>query len=109
MSRSVAGHRLPNWQFKMAILRKLRLPIYDPQDCPKCWCGKSHDCYGNHAFRCTVVSKKGASNFVRDSWAKALQPLLATAGYTLPSSELETEKPDLVPFEPGTKPLDISL
>ena len=47
-----------------------------------------------------------ASNFIRDGWALALQPILRTAGYLLP---VETEKPNLIPIEPGGKPLDISF
>ena len=109
MSRSVAGHRLPNWQFIYSILRKLRLPIYDPDDLPRCWCGKTHDAYGDHIFRCTVGVKHASHNYIRDSWARSLQPVLATAGYIRPTAKLETEKKQLIPFAPGARPFDISL
>ena len=43
MSRSIPSNRLQNWDFLYGILRKLRLPIYDPTACPICWCGTTHD------------------------------------------------------------------
>ena len=108
MCRSVPAHRLHNWNFLYAILRKLRLPIYDPLDCPPCHCGQMHDCYGDHAFCCVKNNKKMAHNFIRDGWASCLQSLLATAGYILPTSTLETETPNLV-SDSSTFPLDISF
>ncbi|KAL7523713.1 hypothetical protein ACHAXR_000301, partial [Thalassiosira sp. AJA248-18] len=64
MSRSIPSHRLRNWNFLYGILRKLRLPIYDPTDCPTCWCGTIHDCFGDHAFCCKKINKKMAHNFI---------------------------------------------
>ena len=84
MSRRIPGHRLPNWAFQTAMWRKLRLPIFDPDDCPRCWCGATHDLFGDHAFFYVSNNKKMASNYIRDGWATALQPILATAGYIHP-------------------------
>ena len=109
MSRSIPGHRIQNWCFKYALWRKLRLPIYDPQEQPRCWCGETHDAYGDHAFSCVQNNKKMTSNFIRDGWALALQPALATCGYIRQSSKLETEKLNLCDAAPGVNPLDLSF
>jgi len=50
-----------------------------------------------------------AHNFIRDGWATGLQPVVATAGYILPTSKLETEKPNLVPCDKGARPFDLSF
>ena len=50
-----------------------------------------------------------AHNFIRDGVALALQPILATAGYILPTAKVEVEKPHLVQNHPGVKPLDLSF
>ena len=50
MCQSVPSHQLHNWNLLYTILRKIRLPIYEPIDCPTCWCGKTYDCWGNHVF-----------------------------------------------------------
>ena len=42
MCWSVPGHGLANWDFSFALLRKLRLSVYDPNDLPLCWCGATH-------------------------------------------------------------------
>ena len=109
MSRSIPSNRIKNWNFRYAILRKLRLPIYDPDNLPICWCGKTHDQYGDHAFCCKENNKKMMHHFIRDGWACALQPALATAGYIHPNAKLVTEKPNLSRSCPGVFPLDLSF
>ena len=109
MSRSIPGHRIVNWTFMYGMLRKLRLPIYDPNNCPRCWCGKTHDCWGDHGFSCTENNKIMAHHYIRDGWALALQRVLASAGYIRPTAKLETEKPHLIDCDPGASPLDLSF
>lgn len=50
-----------------------------------------------------------ASNMLRDGGAEALQPAIATAGYILPTSKLETEKPNVIATDPEARPFDISF
>ena len=50
-----------------------------------------------------------AHNFIRDGWAACLQMLLATAGHILPTSSLDTEKPNLVSDSSTFPPLDLSF
>ena len=50
-----------------------------------------------------------AHNFIRDGWAASLQPVVATVGYILPTSKLETEKPHLVPCDKGARPFNLSF
>ncbi len=107
MCRSNPNNRLHNWNFTYAILRKLRLPIFDPLSLPLCWCGQTHDCYGDHIFCCSENNKKMAHNIIVDGWAHALQPVLATAGYIEPTSTLVTERANLIECSPGAKPLDL--
>ena len=109
MSRSIPGHRIVYWNFMYGMLRKLRLPIYDPTKCPRCWCDKTHDCWGNHDFSCTEHNKTMAHHFIWDGWTLALQRMLASAGYILPTAKLETENPHLIDCNLGANPLDLSF
>ena len=109
MNRSTPANRLPNWSFRIALQRKLRLPIYDPTNPPHCPCGITHDAYGDHAFRCKKHNKTSAHHFIRDSWASALQPALALAGYINPNSKLQTETPNLCPSDITARPFDFSF
>ena len=44
MSRSNQANRLRDWNMDYTVLRKLRVPLYPPDNCPRCWYGKTHDC-----------------------------------------------------------------
>ncbi|KAL7523115.1 hypothetical protein ACHAXR_000031, partial [Thalassiosira sp. AJA248-18] len=79
MSRYNPRNRLNNSNFAYAMIRKLHLFVYDPSAPPLCWCGTTHDCYGDHEFSCKQNNKIGAHNFGRDWLAGALQKPLATA------------------------------
>lgn len=79
--RSMPGHHLHNWGLDLAMWRKLRLPVYDPDDCPRCWCGVTHGMFGGHTFSCAQNNKRTASNFARNGWAVALQPPLSVTAY----------------------------
>ena len=50
-----------------------------------------------------------AHHFIRDGWATSLQQVIATAGYILSVSKLETENPHLLDFNIGVKPLDLTF
>ena len=50
-----------------------------------------------------------AHNSIRDSWAKALQPALATAGYIAPNLIFQTEQPNLPLTDIATCPFDIAF
>ena len=108
-SRSIPSNRLQIRNFLYGILRKLRLPIYDPSACPKCWCEQTHDCWDDHTMACKDNNKTIAHHYIRDGWAVALQRIIALARYILPTTKLDTEKPHLLQCEPGAKPLDISF
>ena len=109
MCRSKQHHRMPNWMTELALKRKLRLPIYDPINPPLCKCGSRHDIYGDHAFNCLRISKTQAHHTIRDSWAAALQPALATAGYIRPSSKIDIERRHLLIRDISAQPFDISF
>ena len=108
MCRSIPSHCLHNGFF-YAILHILRLHVYDPDNCTKRWCGKTHDCWGDHPFSCVKNNNKMAHNFIRDGWALGLQQVTATTGYILPTSKIETEKPHLVACDKGAIPFDLSF
>ena len=109
MCRSVPSNRLSPWQFTFAMLRKLRLPVFDENNLPSCKCGATHDKYGDHAFCCRPNNKTAAHHHIRDGLLTALQPALAEAGHILPTSKLEKEVPGLSRLDPGAKPLDIAF
>ena len=106
MCRSNPQNRLPNWMTSLAIKRKLRLPIFDDTP-PTCKCGTIHDKYGDHCFKCNRISKKQGHNIIRDCWAEALQPALATAGYIRQSSKLEIERRHINTRDISAQPFDI--
>ena len=109
MNRSNPLHRLPDWIFNIAIRRKLRLPVYDPTNCPTCSCNQKHDCWGDHTFKCRKISKKMAHNIIRDTWAEGLQPALAMAGYIRPTSKLDIERSNINTSDTGAQPFDFSF
>ncbi|KAL7550150.1 hypothetical protein ACHAWF_013396 [Thalassiosira exigua] len=109
MSRSVKSHRIQNNLFRIAMLRKLRLPVFEPANCPRCWCGKMHDCWGDHAFTCVANNKTMAHNYIRDALALALQAPLATACFLLATAKLEKETAGLIESNGNCKPLDVSF
>ena len=106
MCRSNPNHRLPNWMTTLALKRKLRLPIFDNNP-PTCKCGTIHDKYGDHCFKCNRISKKQGHNIIRDCWAEALQPALATAGYIRQASKLEVERKHINTRDISAQPFDI--
>jgi len=106
MSRGNPSHRLKNNVFTYAILRKLRLPLWNPADPPTCWCGKQHDCWGDHTFSCVANRKSGTHNAIVQGTAAALRRPLSTAGYILPHSTVDTERLGLMPSNGNLRPLD---
>ena len=109
MNRSNPTNRLSTCAVTLAIQRKLRLPIYNTTNPPRCSCGITHDPWGDHAFRCKKHNKKFAHNFIRDNWATTLQPALALAGYISDTSPIQTELPFLTPNDISARPFDISF
>jgi hypothetical protein len=109
MNRSNAQHRLPDWTTLLALRRKLRLPIYNPNNTPTCKCGKQHYCWGDHTFHCKLMSKKFAHNIIQDSWASAVQCALSTVGYICSLSNLEIEKKNINTSDITAQPFDISF
>lgn len=109
MSRSIPAHMLLNWNSEYALLRKRMMPLYNPTNCPHCWCTQTHDCWGDHVTSCTTNNKKVASNFIRDGWALALKKVFADAGYIRPNAKLKKEKPIIVKCDPLANPVDLFL
>lgn len=109
MHRSNRRHHLPNWATKIAIQRKLRLPVYNTNNAPVCRCGTQHDCWGDHTFKCKRISKMATHHIIRDSWAQALQPALSTAGYIRQSTPIDVENPHIHTCDTGARPFDVSF
>ncbi|KAL7448815.1 hypothetical protein ACHAWC_001695 [Mediolabrus comicus] len=111
MCRSNPSHRLSNSDFTISLVkRKLLLPLHLPQSAPKCKCGKSHDIYGLHHFRCQRNSKTIVHNYITTyGLRKPLQDVLRTAGIIDPSSTstISTEVTSHIPNQPGLRPFDI--
>ncbi|KAL7529644.1 hypothetical protein ACHAWF_003063 [Thalassiosira exigua] len=109
MSQSVKSHRIQNNLFRISMLRKLCLPVFNPLNCPRCWCGQMHDCWGNHAFYCMANNKTMAHNQIRDALALSLQASLATTGFISAMTKLHKEKVGLIGSNANLKPLDVSF
>ena len=66
--------------------------------------------HGDHCFSCSDNHKhKLTAHNIVDGWADTLQAPLATAGYIMPTTKLDTERPNLVKCPPGIRPLDLSF
>ncbi|KAL7425602.1 hypothetical protein ACHAXM_000082 [Skeletonema potamos] len=101
MSRSNPKHRLSNIDFIIMLKRKLLLPLYSPTTASTCKCGAKHDLFGQHAFRCTLISKKIAHDYINTSGLQpTLQNILPTAGIISSSSVVRTEQPNHIPINP---------
>ncbi|EJK69333.1 hypothetical protein THAOC_09419 [Thalassiosira oceanica] len=109
MSRSNPAHRLKPDLFRLALLRKLLLPIPEFANAPQCKCGATFDIYGHHALSCPRNSKKGPHNMIRDGTQCFLCPALREANYMLPGDEIETEKEGICPSNCNIKPFDASF
>jgi hypothetical protein len=86
---------------------KLCLPLFDPTDKPFCPCGRRLDPFGDNIIRCRHINKIG--NSIRGGLVTTLAPLLFTAGYLLPSSELDVEPLLQLPSDPHARPFDLSF
>jgi hypothetical protein len=108
MCRSNPLHRLPNWSTRIALRCKLRLPLFNETP-PNCKCGIQHDPWGDHMFNCKKINKKFAHNIIRDTWAEALQPALATAGYIRNTTKIDIERKHIKTRDITAQPFDISF
>ena len=59
---------LSNPDLLLMLKRKL-LPIYHPASAPTCICGRTHNIYGNHHFRCNRIIKKAAHTSISPTMA----------------------------------------
>ena len=109
MSRYIVANRLRNNLFRLALLRKLLIPIPEFTANPKCRCGARFDAYGHHAFSCIKNSKSCSHNMIRDKSNEFLRPVLIQAQYMFPGEEMEIEKQGLCPSNCKVKPFDASF
>ena len=112
MSRYIVANRLRNNLFRLALFRKLLIPIPDFATNPKCKCGARFDEFGHHAF--SPASKKqqqeSPHNLIRDKSNEFLRPVLLQADYMFPGDEIETEKQGVCPSNNcNVKPFDASF
>ena len=109
MCRSNAANRLAPWIFKICLLRKLRLPVFNNTTKPFCRCGRRPDKFGDHVFQCTRICKIGVHNNIRNGLPPALTPALSTAGYLLPTSKFQIEPMLHLRSDPNARPFDIAF
>ena len=109
MCLSLPSNRLANWEFSSAIRRKLRLPLFSPPSKPYCACGTALNPFGDHIFQCTRICKIGVHNFIRDGFARALTPALATAGFLPLGSSIDVEPQVCLLSDPHARPFNLSF
>jgi hypothetical protein len=81
MSRINESNQIKNPTFRMALQRKLRIPIFEANIQYKCKCGTIIDQYGDHCLGCKANHKAKASNGIRDEFTKVFQRVLPNCQY----------------------------
>lgn len=110
MSRQNKDHRIPSDLFRIAIQRKLRLPVLPPEligaKCNKC--NTTLDPHGDHFFTCRH-HKSAISNTIRDSLTHVCRILGPLSGFTNSSQSVTRETSQLLPNALSRRPADVGM
>jgi hypothetical protein len=110
MSRKHKDHRLDNDHFRVALQRKLRLPVLPPElQNHKCdLCGATIDPECDHLFSCRH-SKTNTHNFLRDALTHVVRILGPLAGFTDSPQSVTRETLQLLPHALRRRPADVGM
>lgn len=108
MSRTQRDQRLESPLFRLALCRKLRLPILPTSD-RKCKCDRTIDVFGDHFFTCKHHSKTAIHNRVRDAVFLTLTEIGAHAGIITSPSDVTLEPTNLAQANPTSRPADVCV
>jgi hypothetical protein len=112
LPRRFADHRLPPDTYRLLLLRKLRLPLFNTDTPPRCpFCPKHCDLYGDHLFSCGFSKKCKPSlhNHIRDTVYTILSLLAPLAGLARTTNDIQREPKNRLPEFPQRRPLDVVL
>ena len=109
MNRSAPIHRMPNDDFDLALKRKLRIPLWNPNETPLCICGDYFDNMGDHALKCTHFHKSKASNKIRDVCWRVFGKIFKTCFYIDNENDIEKEARGIIQALPNLRPYDFSI
>ena len=112
MSRLRRQNRLPNDLFYIALLRKLRIPIWTLATAPRCRSGGRVDIYGDVFFSAasyTRPNKRRAHDAIRDCLRRVLAEIVVTAHYAPHADRVYREEKGLIEAAPSRRPLDVSF
>eukprot|EP00957_Ditylum_brightwellii_P204715 15340501-Ditylum_brightwellii.AAC.1 len=108
LPRTMEQYRLPNHHFRIALCRRLCLPIYRTRR--PCRCGKTDvDIFGDHYFECRAHSKMWLHNRCRDINAAWLQRIIHLTGIAPAASAISKEPRGVSAQFPGVRPFDIAI
>ena len=108
--------RIENSVFKTALKRKLRLPLFLPQQhqhiplrC-RCSSNKRLDPTGDHLYSCSAASKTPLSNAIRDTLFDVLKQVAPAARTVESVHDVHVEPPGLAPgHHRNIRPADVGL
>ena len=110
MSRQHKDQRLDNRTYRLALMRRLRLPLLPPSLVDtNCTCGKPLDPFGDHIFSCPNAHKGKLSNAIRDTNAHLLRTLAPLAAFTDSPDSVTIETPQLAPSDLRKRPADVGM
>lgn len=95
MSHQDQATCLDNDLFRLAILRKLHLLLWDAPPARLCRCGKTIDIYGDHFFTCSKMHKGGAHNVICNALHLILEELGPIAGLCFMRNDVRLEAQNL--------------
>ena len=99
--------RMPATHFTLALQRKLRAEIFQPDTI--CSCGNKIDVYGDHMFSCCNSMKATLHNSLRDCLYQILIHLAHLAKLVDSSAVIRREGTGLIPSYPNLRPADVML
>jgi hypothetical protein len=110
LSRQHKDHRYDNDIYRLALLRRLRLPLLPSElHDTVCTCGKPLDPFGDHIFSCSHVHKGALSNALRDTLATLFRVLAPLAAFTPSADCVSIETPQLSPSSLRKRPADVGM
>lgn len=98
---------LDNTSIQIALLRKLRFPLWLLGAVPRCHCSKVPDMYGDHFFACKKCHKTRAHNQIKNTLHLIFQELSLITGLCYTKHKVRLEAKRLLKCYPQKLPLDI--
>lgn len=100
--------RLDNAIFRLAMLQKLHLLLWDSPPARACLCGKEINVYGDHFFTCEKTHKEAASNQICNVLHLILEEVGPLSGLCFSRDDMCLEAQNLSLQFPRKRPEDVA-